>query len=174
MEKDKFLDAMDKTEVNAKIKNQKLKLRNSVILHFAFCILLFFFLSSCSLPRIIVLEDPLTPEEHINLGVAYEKKGETGNAIEEYKKASKNIPAAFVYLGNAYMQKGDLEEAERYYRKAIKKQPDLSDAYNNLAWLYYTKKEKLREAESLVLKALELSPSNETYQDTLSKIRALK
>ena len=48
-------------------------------------------LSSCSLPRIIVLEDPLTPEEHINLGVAYEKKGEADNAMKEYKEASKNF-----------------------------------------------------------------------------------
>jgi tetratricopeptide (TPR) repeat protein len=83
------------------------------------------------------------------------------------------------------MQKDNLDEAEKYYRKTIKKQPDLADAYNNLAWLYYIKakgsglnaediKEILKEAEGLVLKALELNPSNENYKDTLDKIGELK
>lgn len=49
------------------------------------------------------------------------------------------------------------------------------DAYNNLAWLYYTKKENLDEAERLVLKAMGLNPSKENiYGDTLEKIRGLK
>ncbi|MBI5213140.1 MAG: tetratricopeptide repeat protein [Nitrospirae bacterium] len=146
-----------------------------------FCLLL----TGCSLPRIVILDDPLTPEEHINLGITYEKKGEMDNAVEEFKKASKKLPAAYLYLGNAYMQKGDLDEAESHYKKAIRKQPDLADAYNNLAWLYYNKakgsrlkaedmKEIINEAEDLVLKALELNPSNENYKDTLNKIRELK
>ncbi|MBI3592061.1 MAG: tetratricopeptide repeat protein [Nitrospirae bacterium] len=134
----------------------------------------FLLLTGCSLPRIIVLDDPLSPEEHINLGVAYERKGETDNAVEEYKKASKNLPLAYLYLGNIHMQMNKLDEAEAYYKKAVRKDPGLADAYNNLAWLYYTKKEKLEEAESLALKALELNPSSERYLDTLNKIRELK
>ncbi len=134
------------------------------------------------MPRIIILDDPLTPEEHINLGVIYEKKGEIGQAIEEYKKATKKMPSAYLYLGNAYFQKGDFKEAERNYKKAIKKQPDLSDAYNNLAWLYYINVkdfdnesiEILEKAEGLAIKALELKPANEDYQDTLNKIRDRK
>ncbi|GER94174.1 hypothetical protein A45J_1933 [hot springs metagenome] len=140
---------------------------------------------SCSFPRIIILDDPLTPEEHINLGVAYEKKGELDLAIKEYEIASKKLPIAYLYLGNVYMQKENLDEAEKYYKKAIKKQPDIADAYNNLSWLYYIKakgqglkvedaNEILKEAEGLVLKALELNPLNENYKDTLNKIRELK
>lgn len=178
MEKDEFLDIVDKTEVRRKIKNLSLSLLS------VFCLLSFVLSFSCSFPRIIVLDDPLTPEEHINLGVVYEGKGEFDNAIEEFKKASKKLPAAYLYLGNTYMQKGDLDEAEKNYKKAIRKQPDLADAYNNLAWLYYTKakdlrlktediKEILKEAEMLALKALDLSPSNENYKDTLNRIREL-
>jgi tetratricopeptide (TPR) repeat protein len=122
-----------------------------------------------------VLEDPLTPEEHLTLGVAYEKKGELDHAIKEYKLASRKLPLAYLYLGNVYFQKQEFDEAEEYYRKAMKKDPQNADAYNNLAWLYYTERENLDEAERLVLKAMGLNSSKENiYGDTLEKIRGLK
>jgi len=138
-------------------------------------LILFLLMCSCSLPRILVLEDPLTPEEHINLGVTYEKKGEFENAVVEYEKAAKKLPAAYVYIGNVYFQQDRLQDAEAYYRKAVRKDPENGDAFNNLAWLYYTKKDNLEEAERLALKAIELDPSKEArYRDTLQKIRTLR
>ncbi len=132
-------------------------------------------LYACALPRIIVLDDPLSPEEHLNLGVAYEQKGELDNALREYKEASKKLPLSYLYIGNVYFQKSEYKEAEFYYKEAIKKDPKNADAYNNLAWLYSIKKENLDEAESLVLKAIELNPSKkEIYIDTLEKIKGLR
>ena len=132
-------------------------------------------IGGCALPQIIVLKDPLTPEEHLDLGVAYEKKGEFDGAIKEYNLAVKKIPLANLNLGNVYFQKGDLGLAEKYYRRAIEKEPGHADAYNNLAWLYYTKRENLGEAEELALKAMELNPEkNPIYRDTLEKIRERK
>jgi tetratricopeptide (TPR) repeat protein len=123
----------------------------------------------------VVLDDPLTPEEHLNLGVAYERKGELDRAIKEYELAAKKLSIAYLYLGNAYFQKEILSEAEKYYRLAIENEILNADAHNNLAWLYYVKKENLDEAENLVLKAIELNPSkNNIYRDTLDKIRELK
>lgn len=172
MGKDKVLDTFNKTE-NRRQKTEDRKIIKNLLS--VFCILYSVFSVSCALPRIIVLEDPLTPEEHINLGVAYEKKGELDNALKEYKEASKKLPSAYLYIGNIYFQKNALAEAETYYKKAIKKDPQNADAYNNLAWLYYTKKENLDEAESLALKAIELNPSKkDAYQDTLDKIRGVK
>jgi tetratricopeptide (TPR) repeat protein len=162
MGKDRILDITDK----------KKRLRDFSI-DSLFVLLIILFITSCSFPRFIVLEDPLTPEEHINLGLSYEKEGLLENAIDEYTKASKKLPIAYLYLGNIYMQKNDFDQAERYYKKAIKKQ-DIADAYNNLAWLYYIKRENLDEAERLILKALELNPENENYKDTLHKIRGMK
>ncbi len=133
------------------------------------------FFTSCSPFRIVVFKDPLTPEEHLNLGVAYEKKGEIDHAIREYELASKKIPLAYLYIGNAYFLKNEFEKAERYYKKAMKKTPKNGDVYNNLAWLYYNKGINLDEAENMVLKAIELNPSKELiYRDTLEKIRELK
>jgi tetratricopeptide (TPR) repeat protein len=132
-------------------------------------------LSACSLPNIFIIEDTLTPEEHLNLGVTYEKNGELENALKEYKSASNKLALAYVYMGNIYFQKHDYEEAEYNYKKAIKKDPQNADACNNLAWLYYLNLNKLDEAERLALKAIELNPAKkEIYIDTLKKIREVK
>ncbi len=162
---DKQLDAIDKAKVKA---------RHGLAYGLLACVYSLLLLSCSSLPRIIVLDDSLSPEEHLNLGVAYEKKGEYDPAIDEYKKASAKITLAYVYMGNVYFQKGDFEKAERSYKKAIDKDPSLADAYNNLAWLYYTEKEKLPEAESLASKAVELAPNSEVYRDTLARIREVR
>ena len=146
---------------------------NPIRIKAPFYLILFFFLlttASCAFPKIIVLQDPLSPEEHINLGLTYEKKGETEGAIEEYKKAAKNLPTAYLYLGNIYYGKGEYSVAEGYYRKVIKKKPDLADAYNNLAWMFYRSGTNLKEAETLSQKALELDPSNDNYKDTFKAI----
>ena len=133
------------------------------------------FSTGCSFPRIIIIKDPLTPEEHVNLGVAYEKKGELDEAIKEYRLAAKKLPIAYLYLGNVHFQKEEWADAETYYKKAIKKDPQQADAYNNLAWLYCTRGENLDQAENLALKAIELNSSKEPiYRDTLEKIRQKK
>ncbi|RMF86656.1 MAG: tetratricopeptide repeat protein [Nitrospinota bacterium] len=131
-------------------------------------------LGGCTLPRLVVLQDTLTPEEHLNLGVAYEEQGEFAAAIQEYKLAAKELPRAYLYLGNVAFRQQEWSQAERYYQKAIDQDPDLAEAYNNLAWLYYTRGEKLEEAEHLARKALLLDPGKaEIYTDTLEKIQAL-
>ena len=51
--------------------------------------------AGCTMPRIMILSDPLSPEEHLQLGIAYEKKGEFDNAITEYEAAAKKTPRAY-------------------------------------------------------------------------------
>jgi len=156
------------------IRTQSLiKKKNFCPLCFAFWALLL--LSSCAFPRIIILKDPLTPEEHLNLGVAYEKQGELDAAMKEYKLAAKKLPGAYFYIGNVHFQKKEWDEAERNYQKVISQEPQNADAANNLAWLYYTKKENLDQAETLACKAIELNPAKEKiYRDTLEKILQAK
>ena len=163
MGEDEILDPEDYPKITRRIAG----------LLFAVSFLLIF--SGCSLPKIIIIKDPLTPEEHINLGVAYEKQGDFENAAKEYEAASKNLPRAYYYLGNVYFQKKDWGKAEKYYRESIRKDPQNADAYNNLAWLYYTRKENLSRAEELARRAIELNPANDKlYRDTLEKILEAK
>ena len=159
--------------VSSEIKNLLLVARYLIVcLLFTTCCLL---LSDCAFPRIIVLDDPLSPEEHLNLGVTYEKKGEMDNALKEYQEASKKLPVAYLYTGNIYFQKDEFDMAESCYKKAISKDPKNADAHNNLAWLYFTEKKNLAEAERLTLKAIELNPAKkDIYKDTLEKIIELK
>jgi tetratricopeptide (TPR) repeat protein len=179
LEEDQLLDSPDRAErVRAKKRPRTAIMARSMEIISFFkksLILLIILLAGCALPRIIVLDDPLTPEEHINLGVAYENRGELDNALKEYREASGRLPVAYLYMGNVFLKKNDLEEAGSNYEKAIEKEPRNADAHNNLAWLYYLKKENLDEAESLASRAIELNPSKEEiYRDTLDRIRALK
>jgi tetratricopeptide (TPR) repeat protein len=151
MEKNRILDASRKAVSTA-------------LLVLALCAFL-----SCTLPKIAILHDPLTPEEHINLGVSYEKKGELDAALEQYQAASKKLAVAHLYTGNIYFQKNDATSAEQAYIRAIEKTND-ARAYNNLAWLYYTRGERLQEAERLARTAVALSPEAGDFRDTLEKI----
>jgi tetratricopeptide (TPR) repeat protein len=120
-----------------------------------------------------VYKDPLTPEEHFRLAVAYDQGGEQEAAAREYKAASQEIAEAYYYLGNIYFTQGEYEAAEKNYRTAMRKLPNNPRPYNNLAWLYFTQENNLKEAESLASRALELAPEEESapYRDTLDKIR---
>jgi tetratricopeptide (TPR) repeat protein len=127
-------------------------------------------LCSCSLPRIAVLHDPLTPEEHLNLGLSYEKNHEFKAALIEYGAASSKLPIAYLYIGNVQFQKTEFAKAENSYKKAIDKTQS-PHAFNNLAWLYYTTGRNLEEAEKLAKKAVEMSPGALEFGDTLIKIQ---
>ncbi|MFQ5950231.1 MAG: hypothetical protein ACE5J1_06050, partial [Nitrospiria bacterium] len=57
---------------------------NRLVLSF---FLLFGLVGCGAVPKIIILEDPLTHEEHLQLGLSYEAKGEWDLALSEYKAA---------------------------------------------------------------------------------------
>jgi len=91
----------------------------------------------CSrIPRIIVLEDPLTAAEHVELGVAYERKGELDLAQREYERALRKdgkFYRARVNLGNIFLAKKEYGKAREEYLLALELRPGDAVATNNLS-----------------------------------------
>jgi Flp pilus assembly protein TadD len=128
-------------------------------------------LTACAMPRIVVLKDPLTAGEHVDLGVAYEHKGQPGLAEKEYLKAldiDGTWAVPYFNLGNIAYGHSDLKTAERYYRKALKLDDENPDIMNNLANLLHDTGRNA-EAMALIDKALAINRKKE-YLDTKQKI----
>lgn len=139
---------------------------------FAFYFLPFTFLSSCS--HIVILHDPLSPEEHNDLGVSYEKNGELDLALREYRAALKkrsDFEIAKVNCANVLLKKKEYKESERLYLELIRNKTKDPDPYNNLAWLYAKEEKNLHFARGLIQEAIRLDPKREyLYLDTLGEI----
>ena len=140
-----------------------------------FSLLLLGSLQACSgLPRLVVLHDPLTPEEHVKLATAYQSQGLKELAAKEFQTAlrqQREYPPALVGLGNLSFESGSFQEAEEYYRRALAVAPDDPSANNNLAMVYLSRGERLDEAERMAQKALEQGgPLRPYVLDTLASI----
>ena len=140
-------------------------------------LLLFLLLAGgCSrLPKVIVLEDPLTAAEHVDLGVAYERKGELDLAQREYERALRKdgkFYRARVNLGNIFLAKKEYGTAREEYLLALELRPGDAEATNNLAWAAIFSGEGIDEAlarmESVVSGAGGRRPA---YLDTLGVLR---
>lgn len=129
-------------------------------------------LSACSTPRIVVLNDPLSAREHVDLGLAYEHKGLLELAQKEYLKAADiegSWAVPYFNLGNVAHRQKDLETAESCYRRALKLDPANPDIMNNLAIVLHATG---RTGEALVLieGALSIRKKDE-YLDTERAIK---
>ena len=114
-------------------------------------LLLFLLLAGgCSrLPKVIVLSDPLTAAEHVDLGVAYERKGELDLAQREYERALRKdgkFYRARVNLGNIFLAKKEYGTAREEYLLALELRPGDAEATNNLAWAAIFSGEGIDEA----------------------------
>jgi tetratricopeptide (TPR) repeat protein len=132
-------------------------------------------LAACSgFPRLVILHDPLSPEEHVTLGTSYLQQGLTEKAEEEFRTALDQQPGnvqALVSLGNLSFERGNLEEAEQYYRRVLDEVPGHPGASNNLAMVFVARGEQLDEAERMALVALQQAGPLRPYcLDTLAHI----
>jgi tetratricopeptide (TPR) repeat protein len=135
---------------------------------------LFLFLAGCgAMPRIIVLHDPLSAEEHLRLGERYEAEGKVDLALAEYQEALKRSDRSEVFfrLGNAYGLAGDPTKAESFYLRALEKNGDDPVVLNNLASLYAGRGKNLDRAEKMITRALQVDPERRPYYlETLSEV----
>jgi Tfp pilus assembly protein PilF len=132
-------------------------------------------LSGCSLPKIIVLHDPLSADEHIRLGGIYDAQGKVELARDQYRAAvrqDKKHLRAWTLLGDSAFGLEEYGESEKAYKKALDLEPENGDLHNNLAWVYVQQDRKLGKAQDLVMAAMELTPGHRPYYlDTLGVIQ---
>jgi Tfp pilus assembly protein PilF len=131
-------------------------------------------LSGCSLPKIIVLHDPLSADEHVRLGGIYVAQSKIELARDQYQAAVKQDARhgrAWALLGDSAVRLKDLKGAAKAYKKALTLDPQNGDLHNNLAWVNVQQNEDLEEARDLVTRALVLAPAHRPYYlDTLGVI----
>jgi tetratricopeptide (TPR) repeat protein len=129
--------------------------------------------ASASPPR-----DPLTADEHNDLGVAYFERGETRRAASEFARAVELRPGwarALVNLGDARLALGDVDGAIAAYRGAVRLAPEDAAAANNLAWALLQDPTRWPEAEPIIDGALARRPEPRGYYlDTLGALRLRK
>jgi tetratricopeptide (TPR) repeat protein len=80
--------------------------------------------------------EPRAATLHLDLGLAYEKRGDPARAEHHYREALATNPglvAAWFNLGNAQRAGRDLEAAAASYARALELAPDDARAANNLA-----------------------------------------
>ena len=137
-------------------------------------VFLIFLIAACAMPKIpqiIVIDDPLTAEQHNDLGVAYEQKGEFDLAGKEFEKAikiNKDWVIPYLNLAHLYYRQDKLDQAEATLREGLRIKGDHPDLLNNLAWVLM-EKGQLKEAKTLIDKAIAIEDKEE-YQDTRQEI----
>jgi Tfp pilus assembly protein PilF len=133
------------------------------------------FLFSCTLPRVYVIDDPLTAPQHNDLGYIYESQGKYELAEKEYGQAlkkDKGWAVPYFNLGNVRFKQGDMNKAEEYYRKALQRDSSNPDIMNNLAQTL-CELGQYEKAEEWISRALMIS-TKEEYLDTQKEILSRK
>jgi tetratricopeptide (TPR) repeat protein len=88
----------------------------------------------------VVNKSPDKARPYNNLGKAFNEKGRTDEAIENYKKAlslSPGFAEAQFNLGNSYKDIGDMINAEKAWKKTLEIKPSHSLALNQLGNVSY-------------------------------------
>ncbi len=131
-----------------------------------------------SLPRIVILHDPLTPAEHIRLASAYESDGKWDLAGRQYEDALRAEPgnaAALLGLAQVEYRAGRIDQAEKALVRLLRIEPNNAVAENNLAWLYASAGKHLDRAEELATRAATDDPERAAgAYDTLARVYAAK
>jgi len=145
--------------------------RNHIVWAFLFLILL----PACaSFSQLVRHSDPLTPEQHMQLGASYEAQGLNDSAGQQYEAAlqldGKYIPALMAG-GNIAFANGDMKKAEASYRRVLRLDPNHAGANNNLAMVFLSRGKDMEQAERYAQIALNQGgPLRPYVLETLAEI----
>jgi tetratricopeptide (TPR) repeat protein len=97
-------------------------------------------------------------------------QGELELALVDYDSAIKAQPnrvSALLKAASVRQVMGNTRQASEAYLTALALDPTLAPAYNNLAWIAVDSGDRLDNAEEWARQAVDLSPENADYHDTL-------
>ncbi len=130
-------------------------------------------LAGCSVPRIIVLNDPLDAHGHNDLGIGYQVSGDDDLALRAFDRAAEldaGWAQPLINRGNVLALREDWSEAAASYRQALRREPQNAEAMNNLAWVLLRAGDAER-ALPWAEEAVALDPHHPAFLDTLAEIR---
>jgi tetratricopeptide (TPR) repeat protein len=105
-----------------------------------------------------------------NMGYLSSLTGDDERAVEYYGAAAKDSPENPIYafyLAAAMDRNGDRRGATRILEELVERENSLPEAENYLGYIYAQEGRNLDAAIDLILKALEQSPGNGAYIDSL-------
>jgi len=131
--------------------------------------------SGCSaFPQLVRHADPLTPEQHMQLGASYEAQGLTEAAGDQYDAAIRLDNAfipAHIARGNLAFANGDLKTAVIFYRRALRLDRNNAGANNNMAMVCLARGKRFDKAEGYARTALKQDgPLRPYVLETLAEI----
>lgn len=97
-------------------------------------------------------------QSNYRLGLIYEQKGKTAEAMASYRQALEidpSLTAAYLNLGIILSREGNYAQAEQQLLKAVKQDPGYAKAYYNLG-LVYAEQANPDSALSMLQRAIEL------------------
>tara|TARA_B110000008_G_C16924884_1_gene546293 strand:+ start:17 stop:1375 length:1359 start_codon:yes stop_codon:yes gene_type:complete len=114
--------------------------------------------------------NPTYAEAHYNLGLTFQRLGETNSAVKCYENSidmKQDYAEAHFSLGNLMQQLKQFNSAIENYEKVIKINPNFVDAFSNLGAIY-TDLGRLKDAESSYKKAILIDPEYAEAHNNLS------
>lgn len=123
----------------------------------AIALLIVFLFAACSGHGIYIMNDPLSADEHNDLAVIYEERGDYDLAIQHLKRAirkDRENPLYRTNRGNVRLKMGDEKGALQDFEKATEIDPDCLEAINNLCFTRASKGLPLRACPGLVERQL--------------------
>jgi tetratricopeptide (TPR) repeat protein len=114
--------------------------------------------------------DPKFLPAHLERGDLLLAKNDIDGAIAAYRAGAATVkePAILYFrMGVAFQGAQRWSDAENAYLEAVKHEPRMFGAYNNLAFMAASRKERLNDALAWANKAIEISPKTSTLYDTL-------
>lgn len=126
---------------------------------------------------------PDDPKLLFLLGLLYNTSKQFEKAIEAFQRTEKSIetsdadtgktklnPVFYMNYGSAFERSGQYDKAAGIFKKCLGIYPDSHEVLNYLAYMWAERGEMLEEGLKYIGKAIELSPDNGAYIDTLGWI----